>query len=73
MDGNNVPVGAIQRIPGHENRETTEIYLHSIGDLDRQAMAIYKQARKNSHTDSHTEPGTEKKRIRRGHLTLIKY
>jgi integrase len=73
MDGNNVPLCAIQRILGHENRETTEIYLHSIGDLERQAMAIYEQARKNSHTDSHTEEDTEKKRIRRGHLTLLKH
>ncbi len=30
MDGNNVPLGAIERIPGHRNRSTTEIYLHSL-------------------------------------------
>jgi site-specific recombinase XerD len=28
MDNNNVPIGSIQRIFGHENRTTTEIYLH---------------------------------------------
>jgi len=55
MDGNNVPIGAIQRILGHENRKTTEIYLHSIGDLERQAMAAFERAREKSHTDSHTD------------------
>jgi integrase len=54
MDVNNVPLGAIQRILGHENRKTTEIYLHSIGNLERDAMAVFENARKKSHTDSHT-------------------
>ncbi len=31
MDACKVPIGSIQRILGHENRTTTEIYLHSIG------------------------------------------
>ncbi len=55
MDGNNVPIGAIQRILGHENRKTTEIYLHSIGNLERDAMDAFERAREKSHTDSHTE------------------
>jgi len=55
MDGNNVPLGAIQRILGHENRKTTEIYLHSIGDMERDAIAVFERARKKSHTESHTE------------------
>jgi len=46
---------------------------YKVGDLERQAMAIYEQARKKSHTDSQTEEGAEKKRIRHGHLTLLKY
>ncbi len=54
MENSNVPVGAIQNILGHENRSTTEIYLHTLGDSERQAMATYEQARENSHTDSHT-------------------
>lgn len=54
MDGHNVPIGAIQRILGHENRKTTEIYLHSIGDLERQAMAAFERAREKSQMDSHT-------------------
>ncbi|MCZ6769949.1 MAG: tyrosine-type recombinase/integrase [Acidobacteria bacterium] len=56
MENSNVPVGAIQRILGHENRSTTEIYLHTLGDSERQAMVTYEQARENSHTDSHTGP-----------------
>ncbi len=55
MENSNVPVGAIQKILGHENRETTEIYLHTLGDSERQAILIYEQARENSHTDSHTD------------------
>jgi integrase len=51
MDGNNVPLGAIQRILGHENRKTTEIYLHSIGDLEREAVNAFERAREKSHTD----------------------
>src|SRR5208337_3259593 len=52
MDCNNVPIAAIQRILGHENRTTTEIYLHGIGDMERAAIAVYEHARQNSHTDS---------------------
>ena len=55
LDAANVPIGSIQRILGHENRSTTEIYLHSIGDQERQAMAVLDRHFKNfSHTDSHT-------------------
>ena len=54
MENGNVPIGAIQRILGHENRTTTEIYLHSIGDSERQAMAIYEQSReKVTHKVTH--------------------
>ncbi|MFW2368945.1 MAG: tyrosine-type recombinase/integrase [Desulforhopalus sp.] len=49
MDMNNVPIGAIQRVLGHENRTTTELYLHNIGNSERQAIDIYEQARKKSH------------------------
>lgn len=39
LDDLGVPIGAIQRILGHQNRRTTEIYLHSIGEAEREAMA----------------------------------
>ncbi len=55
MDNNNVPIGSIQRILGHENRRTTEIYLHSVGEAEREAMAVFERAsQKKSHTQSHT-------------------
>jgi integrase len=55
MDGNNVPIGSIQRILGHENRSTTEIYLHSIGEAEQSAIAVLEKVQQKSHTDSHTE------------------
>lgn len=53
MENSNVSIGTIQKILGHENRTTTEIYLHTLGDSERIAMLAYEQARQNSHTDSH--------------------
>ena len=38
LDEMGTPIGTIQRILGHQNRKTTEIYLHSIGDAERKAM-----------------------------------
>ena len=54
MENANVPIGAIQRILGHERRTTTEIYLQSIGDSERQAMATFEGSQqKVSHRLSH--------------------
>jgi len=55
LENANVNIGSIQRILGHENRSTTEIYLHSIGESERNAMRVYEQSTKFSHTDSHTK------------------
>ena len=65
LDNGNVPLGAIQRLLGHENRTTTEFYLHSIGCTERDAVQLLEQVTgsvgQKSHTESHTE---EKKRLR---------
>ena len=62
LDQANVPIGSIQRLLGHENRTTTEIYLHSIGESERQAMAVLEERFEHfSHTESHTDPHTAKK------------
>ena len=39
LDQRGARLGDIQRILGHENRKTTEIYLHSISDDQREAIA----------------------------------
>jgi integrase len=58
MENNNVPIGSIQRILGHENRKTTEIYLHSIGQAEREAVTILEHASGNTHTTlTHNEKG----------------
>jgi len=54
LDHANVNIGSIQRILGHESRRTTEIYLHSIGEAEREAMMIFEEVSQNPHTDSHT-------------------
>lgn len=54
MDNNNVPIGAIQSILGHENRTTTEIYLHNLGGIEKEAISVYESVRELSHTNSHT-------------------
>ncbi len=53
LDNSSVPIGAIQQILGHENRTTTEIYLHSIGNSLRQAMDQYENSWEKSHAKSH--------------------
>ena len=59
LDQGNIPIGSIQKIFGHENKTTTEIYLHTMGNAERDAIAILDSCLEGkSHTDSHTE--TEK-------------
>ena len=64
LDMQRVPIGTIQRILGHENRSTTEIYLHSMGEPEREAMRAFEQAAispasgacvKNPHINPHID------------------
>ncbi len=55
MENSKVPIGAIQRILGHENRSTTEIYLHSLDGIEQEAMSIYEQAREKFRIKSRIE------------------
>ncbi|NTV13515.1 MAG: tyrosine-type recombinase/integrase [Desulfobulbaceae bacterium] len=44
MESRGVPTVAIQRILGHENRKTTEIYLHSMGNAEVDAIRAFEGA-----------------------------
>jgi len=55
MEFSNIPIWSIQRILGHENRATTEIYLHSVGNSEIKAIQEYEHAKQKSHIDSHAK------------------
>jgi len=56
MENNGVAIGSIQRILGHESQRTTEIYLHTLGKAEREAMELFEEvsATKVSHGLSHS-------------------
>lgn len=43
LDNAGAKIGSIQRILGHEHRTTTEIYLQSIGEAERETMEIFEE------------------------------
>ena len=51
MDKLNIPISSIQEILGHENRKTTEIYIHSNDSNKKNAMILYEQAQKEIKND----------------------
>jgi integrase len=69
LDRANVSISSIQRILGHENRTTTEIYLHSIGEAEREAMEVFERAIQSafpgeSLTQIHTQENVKVRPIR---------
>lgn len=68
MERRNVPIGSIQRILGHEKRITTEIYLHSIGEAEREAMEIFEAEFEGEEKNPLTDSLTEKKKGSQHHL-----
>lgn len=73
MDNNNVPIGSIQRILGHENRTTTEIYLHSIGDQERNALRLMKKCGKSPTQSLTRNKKIPQDKILRRSLTILFY
>jgi len=48
-------VSSIQKLLGHESRLTTEIYLHSLGESEKEAMVIFERAsQKFTHRFTHS-------------------
>ena len=66
LDRANVNISSIQRLLGHENRITTEIYLHSINESEREAIKVFDELEK-SHTLIH-KPRYHKKRSDQQHI-----
>ena len=56
MENNGVPIGSIQRVLGHESQRTTEIYLHTLGRAEREAIEVFERVSKTkvSHRLSHS-------------------
>ena len=47
LDRASVNIGSIQRLLGHEHRTTTEIYLHSVNESEREAIKVFDELAKN--------------------------
>ena len=52
LDRAGVNLGSIQRLLGHESRTTTELYLHSINESEREAIKVFDELAKKSHSNA---------------------
>jgi len=52
FDRANVNISSIQRLLDHEHRTTTELYLHSINESEREAIKVFDELAKKSHTSA---------------------
>ena len=57
----NVSIKTIQNLLGHENQTTTEIYIHSISDSERNAIKVFDTLNDEMIEKSHTPNHTPKK------------
>jgi len=61
MEQSGINISSIQKLLGHESRQTTEIYLNIDRNSERGAIDVYEKARKKIHTQSLTQsPKPEK-------------
>jgi hypothetical protein len=79
LDDLGVAIGTIQRILGHQNRRTTEIYLHSIGEAEREAMSKLEDAQIFDHehtpvegTPTNTHVGFWKRKVARPSFDVLR-
>jgi integrase len=64
MDNANISIGSIQKILGHENRTTTEIYLHSISEAESEPIAVFERlSEKGLKGKSLTQTLTQQKKV----------
>ncbi len=57
MENNGLPLGSIQRILGHESQRTTEIYLHTLGKAEREAIELFEQVSETKFSHGFTHGG----------------
>jgi len=63
LDNAGVPIGVTQKLLGHEQRQTTELYLHSISGSERAAMEIFEEIRSKSHINPHIKDETHPEQV----------
>ncbi len=65
MDEMDVPLSSIQRILGHGDRRSTEIYLEQMREVQREAIDVFEQASRTFQKSSHENPHRKKPLVRK--------